>query len=294
MASVCGGVLSLMDCGVPIKAPAAGIAMGLIKEGDRVAILSDILGDEDHLGDMDFKVCGTRAGITAIQMDIKIKGLDRAILSRALEQAREGRLFILDRMLETLRQPREELSRWAPRITTIHVKPEQIRIVIGSGGKTIKGIIEQTGCAINIEDDGTVAIASADAEAVQKAVKLIEGLLEEPEVGKTYKGIVRRVVDFGAFVEILPNTEALLHVSEIAYERTEHVEDVLKEGDEIEVKVLSVERDGKIRLSRKALLPMPEGYVPPPSGGDRRDGPPRGRGRDGGRDGGRRDRPRPR
>jgi polyribonucleotide nucleotidyltransferase len=195
--------------------------------------------------------------------------------------------------LSTLAQPREELSRWAPRITTIQVKPDQIRIVIGSGGKTIKGIIEQTGCSINIEDDGTVAIASADAEAVLKAVKIIEGLLEEPEVGKTYKGIVRRVVDFGAFVEILPNTEALLHVSEIAYERTENVADVLNEGDEIEVKVLSVERDGKIRLSRKALLPVPEGYVPAPpqerrggfgGGGGGRD---RGRGRD-------RDRPRPR
>jgi polyribonucleotide nucleotidyltransferase len=295
MASVCGGTLCMMDCGVPIKAPVAGIAMGLIKEGDRLAILSDILGDEDHLGDMDFKVCGTKNGVTAIQMDIKIKGLDRAILERALEQAREGRLHILDRMLSTLAAPREELSRWAPRITTIQVKPDQIRIVIGSGGKTIKGIIEQTGCSINIEDDGTVAIASADSEAVQKAVKIIEGLLEEPEVGKTYKGIVRRVVDFGAFVEILPNTEALLHVSEIAYERTENVSDVIKEGDEIEVKVLSVERDGKIRLSRKALLPVPEGYVPAPpqergrgfgggGGGRDRD---RGRGRD-------RDRPRPR
>jgi polyribonucleotide nucleotidyltransferase len=294
MASVCGGTLCMMDCGVPLKAPVAGIAMGLIKEGDRLAILSDILGDEDHLGDMDFKVCGTKNGVTAIQMDIKIKGLDRAILERALEQAREGRLHILDRMLSTLAQPREELSRWAPRITTIQVKPDQIRIVIGSGGKTIKGIIEQTGCSINIEDDGTVAIASADSEAVLKAVKIIEGLLEEPEVGKTYKGIVRRVVDFGAFVEILPNTEALLHVSEIAYERTENVSDVLNEGDEIEVKVLSVERDGKIRLSRKALLPVPEGYVPAPpqergrgfggGGGGGRD---RGRGRD-------RDRPRPR
>ncbi|HTM45381.1 MAG TPA: polyribonucleotide nucleotidyltransferase [Polyangiaceae bacterium] len=296
MASVCGGALCLMDCGVPLKAPVAGIAMGLIKEDDRLAILSDILGDEDHLGDMDFKVCGTKAGITAIQMDIKIKGLDRAILQRALEQAREGRLHILDKMLATLPAHRDELSRWAPRITTMQVKPDQIRIVIGSGGKTIKGIIEQTGCSINIEDDGTVAIASADSEAVLKAVKIIEGLLEEPEVGKTYKGIVRRVVDFGAFVEILPNTEALLHVSEIAYERTENVDDVLKEGDEIEVKVLSVERDGKIRLSRKALLPVPEGYVPAPTpergsrfgGGGRRDG---GGGGGRGRD---RDRPRPR
>ncbi len=295
MATVCGGTLSLMDCGVPIKAPVAGIAMGLIKEGDRTAILSDILGDEDHLGDMDFKVCGTERGITAIQMDIKISGLSRAILERALDQAREGRLHILRCMRETLPVTRPELSQWAPRITTLTVKPDQIRIIIGSGGKTIKGITEQTGCAINIEDDGTVSIASADSEAVARAVKIIEGLLEEPEVGKTYQGVVKRVVDFGAFVEILPNTEALLHVSEIAYERTENVSDVLNEGDEVEVKVLSVERDGKIRLSRRALLPVPEGYTGslPEEGGRRDAGPPRGPRRDsggGGGDRGRRER----
>lgn len=273
MASVCGGTLSLMDCGVPLRAPVAGIAMGLIKEGDRVAILSDILGDEDHLGDMDFKVCGTRKGITAIQMDIKIKGLQRSVMESALQQAREGRLFILQKMLEALPAHREQLSRWAPRITTIKVKPEQIRIIIGSGGKTIKGITDQTGCAINIDDDGTVSVASPDSIAVNKAIKIIEGLLEEPEVGKTYTGTIKRVVDFGAFVEILPNTEALLHVSEIAHSRTENVYDVLKEGDEIDVKVLSVERDGKIRLSRRALLPEPEGGVAPPeSRGDRGEG----------------------
>lgn len=292
MATVCGGTLSLMDCGVPIKAPVAGIAMGLIKEGDRMAILSDILGDEDHLGDMDFKVCGTGRGITAIQMDIKIAGLSRAILEKALDQAREGRLHILRCMHETLPTARPQLSQWAPRITTLTVKPDQIRIIIGSGGKTIKGITEQTGCAINIEDDGTVSIASADSDAVARAVKIIEGLLEEPEVGKTYQGVVKRVVDFGAFVEILPNTEALLHVSEIAYERTENVSDVLKEGDEVEVKVLSVERDGKIRLSRRALLPVPEGYNGSlPEEGARRDaGPPRSRGGSGGGDRGRRER----
>jgi polyribonucleotide nucleotidyltransferase len=281
MATVCGGTLSLMDCGVPLKSPVAGIAMGLIKEGERMAILSDILGDEDHLGDMDFKVCGTDRGVTAIQMDIKIDGLSRAILERALDQAREGRLHTLRCMRETLATARPELSKWAPRITTLTVKPDQIRIIIGSGGKTIKGITEQTGCAINIEDDGTVSIASADSDAVARAVKIIEGLLEEPEVGKTYHGVVKRVVDFGAFVEILPNTEALLHVSEIAYERTENVADVLNEGDEVDVKVLSVERDGKIRLSRRALLPVPEGYNgslpeegsrPRPAGGGRRDG----------------------
>ncbi|MEY2930388.1 MAG: hypothetical protein RL033_1137 [Pseudomonadota bacterium] len=295
MASVCGGTLSLLDCGVPLKSQVAGIAMGLIKEGERMAILSDILGDEDHLGDMDFKVCGTDRGITAIQMDIKVDGLSRTILERALDQAREGRLHILRCMRETLATARPELSKWAPRITTLTVKPDQIRIIIGSGGKTIKGITEQTGCAINIEDDGTVSIASADSDAVLRAVKIIEGLLEEPEVGKTYHGVVKRVVDFGAFVEILPNTEALLHVSEIAYERTENVGDILNEGDEVDVKVLSVERDGKIRLSRRALLPVPEGYSgslpeegsrPRPAGGGRRDGggPGGGRGGPGGGD----------
>jgi polyribonucleotide nucleotidyltransferase len=264
-----------------------------------MAILSDILGDEDHLGDMDFKVCGTERGVTAIQMDIKISGLSRAILERALDQAREGRLHILRCMRETLPTARPELSKWAPRITTLTVKPDQIRIIIGSGGKTIKGITEQTGCAINIEDDGTVSIASADSDAVARAVKIIEGLLEEPEVGKTYHGVVKRVVDFGAFVEILPNTEALLHVSEIAYERTENVADVLNEGDEVDVKVLSVERDGKIRLSRRALLPVPEGYNgslpeegsrPRPPGGGRRDGGGGGGGSRGGGDRGRRER----
>ncbi len=297
MASVCGGTLSLMDCGVPLKRPVAGIAMGLIKEQQRLAILSDILGDEDHLGDMDFKVCGTERGITAIQMDIKISGLERSILENALQQAKEGRLHILQRMLETLPASRTELNEFAPRIVTIKVRPDQIRIVIGSGGKTIKGITEQTGATINIEDDGTVAIASENAAAVQRAIEIIKSLVEEPEVGKVYKGTVRRIVDFGAFVEIIPNTEALLHVSEIAHTRTERVEDVLKEGDEIEVKVLSMERDGKIRLSRRALLPVPEGMeVRPPStggggggGGDRPRGD-RDRGRGGGGD--RRDRPR--
>jgi polyribonucleotide nucleotidyltransferase len=291
MASVCGGTLCLMDCGVPLKAPVAGIAMGLIKEGDRVAILSDILGDEDHLGDMDFKVCGTKNGVTAIQMDIKIKGLDRSIMERALTQAKEGRLHILDKMLEVLPSTRDQLSRWAPRIATIKVKPEQIRIVIGSGGKTIKGITDKTGCIINIEDDGTVSVASPDAAAVERAIKIIEGLLEEPEVGKTYHGVIRRVVDFGAFVEILPNTEALLHVSEYAHERTQDMFEVAKEGDEIDVRVLSVERDGKIRLSRRALLPVPEGMEERPEEprGDRGDRGPSsgGRGRPGGGGGGR-------
>jgi polyribonucleotide nucleotidyltransferase len=259
MASVCGASLSLMDSGVPIKKPVAGIAMGLITENGKVAILSDILGDEDHLGDMDFKVCGTDKGITAIQMDIKIEGLERRVLEQALEQARAGRIHILGKMAETLNVPRVEINRWAPRITTVKVKPDQIRIIIGPGGKTIKGIIDQTGCSVDVNDDGTVAVASADSEAVKRAIQIIEGLTAEPEVGRIYKGTIKRLVDFGAFVEILPNNEALLHVSEIAHERIENPADVLKEGDEIEVKVISVERDGKVRLTRRELLPFPEG-----------------------------------
>jgi polyribonucleotide nucleotidyltransferase len=304
MASVCGATLSLMDCGVPIRRPVAGIAMGLIQEGSKVAILSDILGDEDHLGDMDFKVCGTERGVTAIQMDIKIAGLDRAILERALDQAREGRLFILGRMLETLPRARQDINRWAPRITSIKVKPDQIRLIIGPGGKTIKGIVDQTGCSIDVEDDGTVNVASADSDAVQRALSIIEGLVAEPEVGRVYHGTVRRITDFGAFVEILPNTEALLHVSEMAHERVESPGDVLREGEEVDVKVISVDRDGKIRLTRRELLPFPEGEEgerareriarareaggpPSRSGGGGRGGREGGGGRDrGGREGG--------
>ncbi len=306
MASVCGASLSLMDCGVPIRKPVAGIAMGLITEGGKVAILSDILGDEDHLGDMDFKVCGTDKGITAIQMDIKIEGLERKVLEEALEQARAGRIHILGKMAETLTTARVEINRWAPRITTVKVKPDQIRIIIGPGGKTIKGIIDQTGCSVDVNDDGTVAVASADSDAVKRAIQIIEGLTAEPEVGRIYKGTVKRLVDFGAFVEILPNNEALLHVSEIAHERVENPADILKEGDELEVKVISVERDGKVRLTRRELVPFPEGEEGerakeriarsreqgggPPRGGDR-GGRDRGGDRGGGRDRGpRRDR----
>jgi polyribonucleotide nucleotidyltransferase len=259
MASVCGGTLSLMDCGVPLKAPVAGIAMGLIMEGEKVAILSDILGDEDHLGDMDFKVCGTSRGVTAIQMDIKIQGLSREILEKALEQAREGRLHILEKMLAVIASPRIEISKWAPRITTVKVKPDQIRIVIGPGGKTIKGIIDQTGCSVDVSDDGTVSVAGADPDAVRRAIEIIQGLTAEPEVGRVYKGSVKRVVDFGVFVEILPNVEALLHVSEISHERIESPSDVFNEGDEVEVKVISVDREGRVRLSRRELLPLPAG-----------------------------------
>jgi polyribonucleotide nucleotidyltransferase len=259
MAAVCGGTLSLMDAGVPLKSPVAGIAMGLISDGTRTAILSDILGDEDHLGDMDFKVCGTQRGVTAIQMDIKIAGLSREILTRALEQAREGRIFILGKMNETLAAPRADLSKYAPRITTIKVKPDQIRLVIGPGGKTIKGIIDQTGVAIDVEDDGTVNVASSDSDAVKKALDIIKGLTAEPEVGQTYKGAVQRITDFGAFVELLPGTDGLLHISEMAHTRVDKVTDVMKEGDIVEVKVLSVDRDGKVRLTRRELLPLPEG-----------------------------------
>jgi polyribonucleotide nucleotidyltransferase len=233
--------------------------MGLISDGQRTAILSDILGDEDHLGDMDFKVCGTQRGVTAIQIDIKIAGLSRDVLTRALDQAREGRIFILAKMNETLGAARTELSKYAPRITTIKVKPDQIRLVIGPGGKTIKGIIDQTGVAIDVEDDGTVNVASSDSDAVKKALDIIKGLTAEPEVGQTYKGAVQRITDFGAFIELLPGTDGLLHISEMAHTRVDKVTDVMKEGDIVEVKVLSVDRDGKVRLTRRELLPLPEG-----------------------------------
>jgi polyribonucleotide nucleotidyltransferase len=254
MASVCGGCLSLMDAGVPIVEPVAGIAMGLIKEGDNLAVLSDILGDEDHLGDMDFKVTGTRHGITALQMDIKIQGLSREILQKALYQAREGRLHILGKMAEALTAPREELSRHAPRIFTLTVKPDRIRDIIGPGGKMIRAIIEQTGVAIDVEDDGTVSIASSDDTSAKKAIDIIKGLTTEPEVGQFYMGVVRRIVDFGAFVEILPGTDGLIHISELDQKRVNKVTDVINEGDEVMVKVISIDRQGKIRLSRKEAM----------------------------------------
>jgi len=254
MASVCGGCLSLMDAGVPIKAPVAGIAMGLIKEGDKIAILSDILGDEDHLGDMDFKVCGTANGITAIQMDIKIGGVTRDILERALAQAAEGRRHILGEMVKSLSTPRAEISVYAPRITTIKIRPERIKDVIGPGGKVIKEITAQTGCAINIEDDGSVSIASSDQEKVAAAIKRIKDLTQEAEVGKTYLGTVRKIAEFGAFVEIFPGTDGLIHISELSDKRVKNVSDVLSEGEEVLVKVISVDRTGKIRLSRKEAL----------------------------------------
>ncbi len=251
MASVCGASLALMDAGVPITSPVAGIAMGLMKEGEDYAILSDILGDEDHLGDMDFKVTGTRKGICALQMDIKLKGLTREILGEALEQARKGRLHILDAMQEALAMPRDDLSPRAPRIVSISVNPEKIRDVIGPGGKTIRAITEQTGANVDVADDGTVSVASADGKSLNQALDLIKGLTMEPEVGAFYTGVVKRIVEFGAFVEIMPGTDGLLHISELAEERTRRVSDVVEEGDEVVVKCISIDRDGKIRLSRR-------------------------------------------
>jgi polyribonucleotide nucleotidyltransferase len=254
MATVCGGTLSLMDAGVPIKAPVAGIAMGLIKEGDNVIILSDILGLEDHLGDMDFKVTGTSTGITALQMDMKIEGITIETMRTALHQAREGRLHILGKMLEALSAPRKNLNPFAPRIITMQINPEKIKDVIGSGGKVIRSIVEQTGAKIDIEDSGVINIASSDEAAANKAKEIIKGIVQEAEVGKLYMGKVRKIMDFGAFVEIFPGTDGLLHISQISDRRLEKVTDELKEGDEVLVKVLEIDRQGKIRLSRKEAM----------------------------------------
>lgn len=254
MATVCGGSLSLMDAGVPVRDIVAGIAMGLLKEDDKVVVLSDIIGDEDHAGDMDLKVCGTKKGITALQMDIKIGGLNEDILRRALLQAKEGRIFIIEKLRETITEPRGDISKYAPRITTIKVKPDKVRDVIGSGGKNIRQIINETGVTINVEDDGTVTIASNDAEAASRAVAMVKWLTEDAEVGKIYRGIVKKIVDFGAFVEILPGTEGLVHISQLSKERVKQVTDILHEGEEVLVKVLEIDKQGKIRLSRKDAL----------------------------------------
>jgi polyribonucleotide nucleotidyltransferase len=244
----------MMDAGVPLVAPVAGIAMGLIKEGEHVRVLSDILGDEDHLGDMDFKVAGTSEGVTSLQMDIKISGVNRDIMQQALRQAREGRLHILNIMNQALPAPRTNISGHAPRIVTLKVKPDKIREIIGPGGKVIRGIIEATGVKMDVEDDGTVRIASVDEEAAKKAIEMVQRIAAEAEVGKIYKGTVRKIVEFGAFVEILPGTDGLVHISQLAAERVRKVSDVLKEGDEVMVKVLEIDRQGKIRLSRKEAL----------------------------------------
>jgi polyribonucleotide nucleotidyltransferase len=254
MASVCGGSLALMDGGVPTKAAVAGVAMGLIKEDEKVIILTDILGDEDHFGDMDFKVTGTSQGITAFQMDIKITGIDLETMKQALEKARVGRLFILDKMNAVISQSREKLSEYAPRIITLKIKVDRIGDVIGPGGKTIRAIVDATGAKIDIDDDGTVLIASVDAAAGEKAAEMVSAIVEEPEIGKVYQGTVRRITNFGAFLEILPGTDGLLHISEIDHSHVSRVEDFMKLGDQVEVKVIAIDPEGKIRLSRKVLL----------------------------------------
>ena len=259
MATVCAGTLALMDAGVPIKAPVSGIAMGIVVEGEKYRILTDILGAEDHYGDMDFKVAGTRSGLTAIQMDLKIPGLTLDIIREILTQSAPARMQILDATEATIPAPRAELSTYAPRIIAMMIDKEKIRDVIGPGGKVIRGIIDETGAVIDIEDDGSVRIFSTDGEAGLKAKAMVEALVEEPEVGKIYNGVVKRIVDFGAFVEILPGKDGLLHISEIDINRIESVHDVFKEGDEIQVKLIGFEREGKIRLSRKVLL---DGYDP--------------------------------
>ncbi|HXS00888.1 MAG TPA: polyribonucleotide nucleotidyltransferase, partial [Pyrinomonadaceae bacterium] len=253
MATVCGGTLSMMDAGVPLKAPVAGVAMGLVMEGNKYAILTDIAGAEDHYGDMDFKVAGTRNGITALQMDIKIAGINAQIMAEALEQAKKGRLYILGAMEKTLAEPRQEISAHAPRIIQIRINPDKIRDVIGPGGKVIRSLVEETGAKIDVSDDGTISIATASGEAADAAVNRIRGLTAEAEVGQTYLGTVNRIVDFGAFVEIFPGTDGLLHISEIADRRVKDVRDELKEGQQILVKCIGREGN-KIKLSRKAVL----------------------------------------
>jgi polyribonucleotide nucleotidyltransferase len=258
MATVCGGTLALMDAGVPIAKPVAGIAMGLVSDGARFAILTDIAGQEDHEGDMDFKVAGTRDGITALQMDIKVSGLSREVMEQALEQARRGRLQLLDTMAAAIAAPRADISVYAPRIVTMYIHPDKIRDIIGPGGKTIRAICEKTGAKINVEDDGRVEIATPDGEAANKAMQIIEAITRQPQIGEIFEGTVNRIEPFGAFVEILPNKDGLLHISEIAWERTREVTDVLKLGDKVTVKIIGIDANDRIKVSRRALLPPPE------------------------------------
>jgi polyribonucleotide nucleotidyltransferase len=283
MASVCGGSLALYDAGVPIKGAVAGVAMGLITDGARYAILTDILGTEDHLGDMDFKVAGTRDGITSIQMDIKIEGLDLKIMAEALEQARRGRLHILGEMDKALDAPRAELSPWAPRIVQMKIPVDKIGELIGPKGKTIRGIQDETGATLSVEDDGTVTIAAVGSESMERARQMIAALTAEPVVGEVYEGVVKSTTAFGAFVEIMPGTEALLHISELKHERVANTEDVVKKGDRVRVKLVDRDERGRLRLSMKALEPRPEG-MPEPEPSESR--PPRGDGESGGRRGG--------
>ena len=264
MATVCGGTLALMDAGVPLKKPVAGIAMGLVKEADNFVILSDIMGDEDHLGDMDFKVAGTADGVTALQMDIKITSITREIMEKALKQAKEGRLFILGKIAETLSGPRTEISAHAPRLTLIQIAKDKIKDVIGSGGKTIRDIVEQSGAKIDIDDNGVIQIASLSEESAQKALAMIKNIVAEPEIGQIYDGTVVKIMDFGAFVNFCGKQDGLVHISEIAQHRVKQVTDVLKEGDHVKVKFMGLEK-GKIRLSMKCVnqetgeeIPVPE------------------------------------
>jgi polyribonucleotide nucleotidyltransferase len=268
MATICGASMALMDAGVPIKAAVAGVAMGLIKEDDRVAVLSDILGDEDSIGDMDFKVAGTSQGITALQMDIKMTGLTREIMGKALSQAREARLHILGKMAETIDAPSPTLKEHAPKIIVLTINPDKIRDVIGPGGKMIKSIVAATGVKMDVEDDGKIHISSSDQTAADEAIRMINEITAEAEIGATYRGVVKKLMDFGAFVEILPGTDGLVHISELAHRRVKTVDEILKEGDVVMVKVLDVDRQGKIRLSRKALIPNDN---PQPEESDRRD-----------------------
>jgi polyribonucleotide nucleotidyltransferase len=258
MASVCGGSLALFDAGVPIRGAVAGVAMGLIKEGKKYAILTDILGTEDHLGDMDFKVAGTENGITSIQMDIKIMGLSIEIMKEALDQAREGRLHILGEMQKALGEPRADLSPYAPRIVTLSINPEKIGELIGPKGKTIRGIQEETGAELTVDDAGLVTIAAVGGEAMERARQMVQALTAEPVIGETYEGTVKSTTAFGAFVEIMPGTEGLVHISELKHGRTEKTEDVVSKGDRVKVKLLERDERGRLRLSMKALVPKPE------------------------------------
>jgi len=272
MATVCGGCLSLMDAGVPISSPVAGVAMGLVKEGDKHAILTDILGSEDHLGDMDFKVAGTKDGVTAIQMDIKIAGISAELMEEALERAKQGRLYILDKMAETMTAPREKLSPYAPNILFFQVAVDKIGLIIGPGGKMIREISEKTGADINIEDDGTIQIVSTDQAGAAEALRIISGMVEEPEIGRIYEGPVKKITDFGAFIEIMPGREGLLHISNMEHFRVNKVTDILKVGEMVKVKLMNLDSQGKMELSRKALIERPGGsagsdYEPRPERG---------------------------
>jgi polyribonucleotide nucleotidyltransferase len=300
MATVCGGTLAMMDAGVPITTPVAGVAMGLVSDGSRHAVLTDIAGQEDHYGDMDFKVAGTEEGITALQMDIKVAGLDRSVMEQALAQAKDGRLHILGRMRATIHDPRPDLSQYAPRIFQMHVDPDLIRHIIGPGGKTIRSIVDRTGARINVDDDGTVQIATDDGDAAQQAIEIIESIVKQPAIGEVYEGTVKRLEPYGAFVEILPNQDGLLHISELAMERTPDIHDVLDLGDTIRVKIIDIDGNDRIKLSHRVLLeeearargediPRREDNDRPPRdrrGGDRRSGDRKGgRGGGGGRGG---------